>query len=60
MGKKAVPKKEKIKIKFVAVEGDVVEAVANALSGNVSSVLAKHGATLKISLSEIIRNHAKV
>lgn len=64
MGKntdKGNPKKRvELKINFIPVEGDVIETISNALEPNISSVLARHGASLKIGLSEILRNHAKV
>lgn len=60
MGKRAEkPKKSRFTITFVPVEGDPVKAIANALDANVRSVLIKHGASLKMGLSDILRNHAK-
>lgn len=59
--KKASSKKRvNLKISFIPVEGDVIETISNALEPNISSVLATHGASLKIGLCEILRNHAKV
>ncbi|MDR6883044.1 hypothetical protein [Bacillus sp. 3255] len=60
MGKREGKQVKKIKINFIPVEGDVLEAIASAVNTNVSSVLTKHGAKLTIGLNEIIRNHAKV
>lgn len=52
--------RKKVKINFVPTKGDVVEAVTKIVNANISSVLAKHGACLKIGVEEIIRNHTKV
>lgn len=51
--------KKRYTITFVPVEGDPIEAIASALEPNIRSVLSKHGASLKIGLSDILRNHAK-
>lgn len=63
MGKQATAKageKKKVKVNFIPVDGDVIEAIARAVEPNVSSVLNKHGASLKIDLIDILRNHARV
>lgn len=64
MGQESVskPRKEKPKMEivWVPVEGDIIDAICEAIQPNVSSVLAKHGAKLKISLNDYIRNHLKV
>ncbi|MDQ1912322.1 hypothetical protein RAC89_18185 [Paenibacillus sp. GD4] len=53
-------KRKKIKINFIPTQGDVVEVVTNIIKANVKTVLAKHGACIKIGVEEIIRNHTKV
>lgn len=58
-GKK--PKKKiQLKYNWIPNDDDPVEAIYQALNPNVSSVLAKHGASFKIGFKEIIRNHLKV
>lgn len=52
--------KREIKVNIIPVEGDPFEAICSLIEPNVSSVLAKYGATLKISIREILRNHTKV
>ncbi|MEC0237816.1 hypothetical protein P4H71_26210 [Paenibacillus kribbensis] len=59
MEKKKSEKRVKLNIKFIPVEGDVIETIGKALEPNISSILAKHGASLKMGLTEIIRNHVK-
>ncbi|RUT48545.1 hypothetical protein EJP82_00960 [Paenibacillus anaericanus] len=61
MGKKNKKKEPpKFEIVVIPVEGDPIEAISNALEPNIRSVLAKHGAYLKIPLYDYLRNHAKV
>ncbi|KJD43378.1 hypothetical protein [Paenibacillus terrae] len=59
MAKKKSEKHVKLNINFIPVEGDVIEIIGKALEPNINSILARHGASLKIGLFEIIRNHAK-
>lgn len=56
---KGSKKKTKVQIIFVPVAGDPLEAIINAIEPNISSVLAKHGASIKIGVKEFLRNHAK-
>ncbi|GGD50123.1 hypothetical protein GCM10010911_04600 [Paenibacillus nasutitermitis] len=51
--------KKKVKINFNPVEGEILDAIAKAIEPQVNAVLAKHGASLRISVKEILRNHAK-
>ncbi|OBZ13301.1 hypothetical protein [Bacillus sp. FJAT-26390] len=55
------PKKKKVvvKVNFIPVEGDVLEVIINAIEPNINSVLAKHGASIKIGVKQLLRNHAK-
>jgi len=52
--------RKKVKINFIATKGNVVDAVTKLVNANINSVLAKHGACIKIGVEEIIRNHTKV
>lgn len=52
--------RKKVKINFIPTKGDVVDVVTKLVNANVHTVLAKHGACIKIGVEEIIRNHTKV
>lgn len=52
--------KRKIKINFIPVDGDVLDAIVSAVYFNVKSVLNKHGAVLTRDIREIIREHSKI
>ncbi|WP_019913207.1 hypothetical protein [Paenibacillus sp. HW567] len=53
-------KRPEIEIEFVPVEGDPIQAIADALEPVLIRVLRKHDAYLKMPLVDFLRMHARL
>lgn len=60
MAEKPIAKKPNIKVNFIPTDGDPLEVVIEAIEPVINSVLAKHGASIKMGVKELLRKHAKV
>jgi len=51
-------KKRTVTVNFIPVEGDVLEAIIDAIEPKIQTVLDKHGASIKGGVRELLRKHA--